>query len=34
MNIIGIIVLVGVFGAVAVGGMMMAVDMFGHPRTW
>lgn len=34
LNIIGIVLLVGVVGALFVGGVMIAVDMFGHPRTW
>ena len=34
MNAIGIILAVCVVGGVLVGGAMMAVDIFGHPRTW
>ena len=34
MNVIGIIVLVGLIGGVVVGGSVMAIDMFGHPKTW
>ena len=34
MNAIGIIFAVCVVGGVLVGGAMMAVDIFGHPRTW
>lgn len=33
-NAIGIIILVGVIGFVIVGGIMMAEDIFGHPKTW
>lgn len=34
MNVIGIVVLVALIGGAVVGGAMMAIDMFGHPRTW
>ena len=34
LNVIGIILLVGVGCAIFVGGVMIAIDMFGHPRTW
>jgi len=34
MNAIGIILAVCAVGGVLVGGAMMAVDIFGHPRTW
>lgn len=34
LNIIGIVLLVGVVCAMFVGGVMIAIDMFGHPRTW
>ena len=34
LNAIGIILAVCAVGGVLVGGAMMAVDIFGHPRTW
>ena len=34
LNIIGIIVLIGLLGAMLIGGVMISVDVFGHPRTW
>ena len=33
-NAIGIIFLVCLVGTIIVGGIMMAVDIFGHPKTW
>ena len=34
LNVIGIVLLVGIGGVIFVGGIMIAIDMFGHPRTW
>lgn len=34
INIIGIILLVGALGAVVIGGLMILVDVAGHPRSW
>jgi predicted nucleotide-binding protein len=34
LNVIGIVLLVGIGGVIFVGGVMIAIDMFGHPRTW
>lgn len=34
MNAIGIILAVCVISGVLVGGFMMVIDMFGHPKTW
>ena len=34
MNAIGIILAVCVISGVLVGGIMMVIDMFGHPKTW
>jgi len=34
MNAIGIILAVCVIAGVLIGGFMIVIDMFGHPRTW
>ena len=34
MNAIGIILAVCVIAGVLIGGFMIAIDMFGHPKTW
>jgi hypothetical protein len=34
MNAIGIILAVCVIAGVLIGGFIMAIDIFGHPRTW
>lgn len=34
MNAIGIILAVCVVAGVLIGGFMIVIDMFGHPRTW
>jgi len=34
LNAIGIILLVCLIGGTIVGGVMMAVDIAGHPRLW
>ena len=34
LNIVGIVFLIGIICALFIGGSMIAVDMFGHPRTW
>ena len=34
LNAIGIILLVCAIGGTIVGGVMMAVDIAGHPRLW
>ena len=34
MNAIGIILAVCVIGGVLIGGFMIVIDTFGHPKTW
>lgn len=34
LNIVGIVFLIGIICALFIGGSMIAVDTFGHPRTW
>ena len=34
VNIIGIIILLAGVSALVIGGLVLAVDVFGHPRTW
>ena len=34
MNAIGIILAICIVAGVLIGGFMIAIDMFGHPKTW